>query len=75
MKKIFKPTKTVSQLAKKYKVSEAVIRAELKKGIKVELEHTKYKKVARTIALHHLDESLYYYGPKFKKFEKSLKSK
>ena len=34
---------------------------ELRRGIKVELEHTKSRKVAEKIALHHLDEDPKYY--------------
>jgi len=45
---------------------------ELKIGIKVEMEHTKSKKVAEKIAKDHLKEYPNYYT-EFKKFEKKLK--
>lgn len=56
-----KPTSTVDQLAKKYKVDRARIEREVAKGIKVEKEHTSHDKVAREIALDHLGEKLDYY--------------
>lgn len=56
-----KPTKTVEQLAKKHNTSVEAIEAQLKKGIKVEMEHTSHADVARTIALAHLDELGDYY--------------
>jgi len=60
-KKLDKPTPSVTELAKKYKVSVEKVNQELKKGIKVELEHTSNPKVAREIALDHLNEKLDYY--------------
>lgn len=56
-----KKTPTVEDLAKKYNVSEEEIQKELDKGIKVEMEHTSDKKVAREIALDHLGEKMDYY--------------
>ena len=56
-----KPTYTVSQLSKKHNVPENQIKAQLKKGIKIELEHTSDKYVAREIALDHLNEKPNYY--------------
>ncbi len=44
----------------------------LKKGAKVEREHTKNKKVAKEIAMDHLKEFPNYYT-KLEKMEKSLK--
>lgn len=55
------PTPTVDQLAKKHKVNKKHILDQLSKGINVELEHTKDKKVAREIALDHLGEDPNYY--------------
>lgn len=54
-------TPTVAQLAKKHKVSERTIEAQLDKGTKVELEHTTDRKVAREIALDHINEYPDYY--------------
>lgn len=48
-------------LAKKHNVSVAEINAQLKKGIKIEGEHTKDKAKAREIALDHLLELPDYY--------------
>jgi hypothetical protein len=56
-----KPTSSVSELAKKYKVSTDAVEKQLAKGIKVEMEHTSLKSVAREIALDHLGEDLHYY--------------
>lgn len=56
-----KSTPTVEQLAAKYKVDEKKVRAELDRGIRVEMEHTTHKATAREIALDHLGERLDYY--------------
>jgi len=52
---------TVGDFAKKYKVSSKEVVKELKKGVKVEKEHTDDPKIAREIAVDHLAEDLYYY--------------
>lgn len=56
-----KKTLTVDQVAKKHGVSSDVIDSALKKGMKVEREHTKLNSVAREIALDHLGERPDYY--------------
>ena len=56
-----KDTPTEAVLAKKYSVGVAEIKQQLARGIKVELEHTDDRKIAREIALDHLGEKLYYY--------------
>ena len=56
-----KPTPSVASLAKKYKTTAETVQAELQRGIKVEMEHTKNPQVAREIALDHLGEDLHYY--------------
>ena len=56
-----KPTPSVSSLAKKYKTTPDAVQAELRRGIQVEMEHTKDTEVAREIALDHLGEDLHYY--------------
>lgn len=53
--------KTIKDIAKKYDVSEDVVLSKLKKGIKVELEHTSDQKIATEIAMDHLMEMLDYY--------------
>ena len=64
-----KPTPSVASLAKKYKTTTETVQAELKRGIKVEMEHTKDTEVAQEIALDHLGEDLHYYK-KLSKLEK-----
>jgi hypothetical protein len=53
--------KTVEDLARKHKVSIEHINSQLKKGIKIEHEHTKNDTTARTIAMDHLFEDPEYY--------------
>ena len=60
-KSTFKPTKTVAEIAKKHGNGEGYISKQLEKGIKTEMEHTRSKRTARTIALHHLEEDADYY--------------
>lgn len=57
-----KPTLSISDLAKKHRVGREHIIAQLKKGIKVELEHTSIRDVATEIALDHLSEDPNYYS-------------
>lgn len=56
-----KKPKNIENISKKHKVSTSVLKKELKKGIKVEMEHTTDKGEAEMIALHHLDEIPDYY--------------
>lgn len=65
-----KPTPTIGNLAEKYHTSLLAVKQELAKGIKVEMEHTSKRTVAREIALDHLREDLYYYK-KLAKIEKN----
>ena len=64
-----KPTPTIGELAEKYHTSLIAVELQLKKGVKVEMEHTKKHSVAKEIALDHLAEDLYYYE-KLAKIEK-----
>ena len=57
------------EIAKKHKISLDVLNPELKLGIKVEKEHTGNKRMARMIALQHLEELPDYYS-RLKKAEK-----
>lgn len=57
-----KPTPTIEQLVIKYKVPKQDILIQLDKGIKVELEHTKDRSIAREIALDHINEDPHYYN-------------
>jgi hypothetical protein len=63
-----KPTSTPEQLAQKHKVPLETIQSALSAGMKVEMEHTNDKNVAREIALDHLGEDPKYYE-KLKKVE------
>ena len=56
-----KKTPSVEELAKKHNVSVDVIRDKIKKGTKVELEHTEDPAAAREIAMDHIAEVLNYY--------------
>ncbi len=63
--------KTLEDIAKKHKIKYvSTIFYELKKGIKVELEHTTDPKIAKEIAMDHLWEDPKYYD-KLEKIEKS----
>lgn len=62
-----KPTPSAEEVAKKHGVSIDVINQQLKIGIKVETEHTNDTKMAREIALDHLNEKPNYYT-KLKKY-------
>jgi len=53
--------KTVEDIAKKHGVSTEKIEEQIKKGIKVEVEHTNDKAVAKRIAMDHLMEMSDYY--------------
>ncbi len=63
---------SLDDIAKKHKVSIEQIKKELAKGIKVELEHTSDKGIAKEIATDHLVESPTYYTNLIK-MEKSEK--
>jgi hypothetical protein len=54
-------TPTVQQIAKKHGVEPAKIEQQLKRGIKVEREHTTSDSIAREIALDHIREEPDYY--------------
>lgn len=69
-----KKTKSLDKIAKKHKVSVEYIEKQLKKGIKIEMEHTTDKGEAEIIALHHLEEIPDYYT-RLNKMEKSAEVK
>lgn len=56
-----KKPKTVEEIADKHGVPLSFVRKQLISGTEVELEHTNSTETARTIALHHLEESPGYY--------------
>jgi hypothetical protein len=60
---------TLDDLAKKHKVSLKSIQLQIEKGIKLELEHTKSKSIAREIAKDHIFEIPDYYD-RLNKMEK-----
>ena len=53
--------KTIEDIAKKHKTTKAKIKKEIKKGEKVESEHTKDKPTKRRIAKDHVYEKPKYY--------------
>jgi hypothetical protein len=52
---------TVEQIAKKHSVDVSKIEKQLAMGIKIEMEHTADKEIAREIAMDHLAEIPDYY--------------
>lgn len=60
---------SIKDIAKKHKVSPQIAMKEWLRGIKVEMEHTTNKRIAREIAKDHLYEDIYYYK-KLSKIEK-----
>jgi hypothetical protein len=68
----FKSHKTVEQIAKKHRLDVSFIQKQLDMGEPIEHEHTKDHKLARDIALQHLDEIPDYYT-RLKKMEASAK--
>lgn len=53
--------RSINDIAKRHDVSTDIIKAQIKKGIKVEMEHTTDPDVAREIAMDHLMEDPAYY--------------
>lgn len=68
-----KPYKTPEELSKKHKVPLSKILGQVKKGTKVEGEHTTSKKSAEITALQHVDEFPDYYDRLKKVEKKSMK--
>ncbi len=56
-----KKTPTIKQIAAKHKISIEILKAQLKKGIKIETEHTDDLAIANEIARDHLYEFPDYY--------------
>jgi len=52
---------TIIEIAKKHKILPQIAMKEWLKGIKVEMEHTNNKRIAREIAKDHLYEDIFYY--------------
>jgi hypothetical protein len=62
---------TLNDLVKRHKLSDSSsLKTQLEMGIKVEMEHTKSKQIAKEIAMDHLWEDPKYYT-KLKKIEKN----
>jgi hypothetical protein len=53
--------KTVEDIAKKHKVDIKVLTKQFNKGVKVEMEHTDNKQMAKEIAMDHISEDPKYY--------------
>jgi len=58
---LFKPSKTIEQIAKEKDVPLDFAEEQLRKGMKTESEHSDNPIVQETIALQHLDEMIDYY--------------
>jgi hypothetical protein len=58
---LFKPSKTIEQIAKEKDVPLDYAEEQLRKGMKTESEHSDNPIVQETIALQHLDEMIDYY--------------
>jgi hypothetical protein len=58
---LFKPSKTIEQIAKEKDVPLDYAEEQLRKGMKTESEHSDSPIVQETIALQHLDEMIDYY--------------
>jgi hypothetical protein len=58
---LFKPSKTIEQIAKEKDVPLDYAEEQLRKGMKTESEHSDNPMVQETIALQHLDEMIDYY--------------
>jgi hypothetical protein len=61
--------KTIREIAKMHKVSPQIAMKQWLKGMRVEMEHTSNKMIAREIAKDHLYEDIFYYE-KLSKIEK-----
>ena len=72
LKEQLKPFKTIEQIAKKHRLKVSFIQKQLDMGEPIEHEHTKDHKLAREIALQHLDEIPDYYT-RLKKMEADAK--
>jgi transposase len=65
---------SVEDIAKKFKVSVDTVKAQIKKGIEIEKEHTNDKEKATEIAMDHVTEFPDYYD-RIEKMEKDAKKK
>jgi len=54
-------SKSLDELAKKHKVDVKVLTRQFNKGVKVEMEHTDNKQMAKEIAMDHISEDPKYY--------------
>lgn len=64
---------TIKDIAKKFRVSVDYLRKQLKKGMKIESEHTDDKEKQKEIAMDHIDEFANYYE-ELEGLEKKLKA-
>lgn len=56
-----KTPKTVKEISALHNIPQSEIEFQLQKGVQAEMEHTTDEKIARIIALHHLEEKPNYY--------------
>jgi hypothetical protein len=66
-------SKSLEELAKKHKVDVKMLTKQFNKGIKVEMEHTDNKQMAKEIAMDHISEDPKYYDKLSKMETKDIK--
>jgi len=66
-------SKSLDELAKKHKVDVKILTKQFNKGIKVEMEHTDNKQMAKEIAMDHISEDPKYYDKLSKMETKDIK--
>jgi hypothetical protein len=66
-------SKSLDELAKKHKVDVKMLTKQFNKGVKVEMEHTDNKQMAKEIAMDHISEDPKYYDKLSKMETKDIK--
>ena len=66
-------SKSLEELAKKHKIDVKMLTKQFNKGIKVEMEHTDNKQMAKEIAMDHISEDPKYYDKLSKMETKDIK--
>ena len=66
--------KSLNDIANRHKINMSIIKSQLQKGIKIEMEHTTSKEIAKEIAKDHIWEDPKYYD-KLQKIEENMNNK
>lgn len=74
VKRVMADDVSIEDIAKKFKISIDTLKKELNMGIKIEMEHTDDKSIAKNIAMDHLNEIPDYYT-RLNKMEKTASKK